>query len=930
MILFLVEIGEGRMLVMNRKMVSAITLTLLLTSMWTLAFNIQPVKAGGMVGVKAGDWIKCTYTISGWPSGTPYPEWLKVEFLSVEGTNATIRVTMRMSDGTEQSDTMTLDVAAGGGTFQGLSGFVIPANCTTGDSIYMTGYGNVTIAGETTGTYAGASRTVVYASFSQYGTQLTYYWDKQTGVMVEASVVSGSVTATAKATETNMWQAETIYIRADGSIDPPDAPISTVDNVTYTLTGNITGTTDGIVVERSNIIIDGAGYTVEGSRTEPYKGIYLSGMKNVTIKNVNVKHFYYGIWLASSSNNNSIVGNNITNNNYDGIYLVYSSYNSIAGNNVANNWCGILLSFYSSNNTVSANNVTNNFRWGIDVINSDQNTISGNVVTNNREGIYIETSSQNILRDNNLAGNRHNFGVFAFRFSVRMPGVDWDFFTEEVHLSTFIQDVDTSNTVNGKPIYYLVNQKNLLIDSSDIGYLALINCTNIHVKGLTLTNNGQGLLLAFTTNSTIENATIAHNSVGIHLLSSDANTIAANSISDNEFGISLYRSSSNNITKNTLTNNGYLYDGFYGGGIVIGLAVYSMGTVSWADEIIPSVGNIISSNMMSNNSVGIVLTNPGTTRTIINGNTISKNEEGIYIEFSASNNKIYHNNFIDNKKQVDIFWYGTAVNVWDDGYPSGGNYWSDYVGVDVKSGPGQDLSGSDGIGDAPYIIDANNRDCYPLMNPYGAPPPPTYTLTITTTAGGTTDPAPGTYSYTVNSTLQITAIPNVNYLFKYWELDGVNVGSANPYSVYMDKDHTLKAVFSPIPPPLSVSISPPSASILVGQSVTFTSTVSGGYTPYSYQWYLNGNPVSGATSNTWTFTPTTSGIYYVHLKVTDAKANTAQSDTARIAVATVPVGGYSFSIQVQTKTDPVLPYIALMATLTAIFTKLRPKTKRKR
>jgi len=128
---------------------------------------------------------------------------------------------------------------------------------------------------------------------------------------------------------------------------------------------------------------------------------------------------------------------------------------------------------------------------------------------------------------------------------------------------------------------------------------------------------------------------------------------------------------------------------------------------------------------------------------------------------------------------------------------------------------------------------------------------------------------------------------------------------------------------------LSATISPLSASTLVDQSVTFTSTVSGGYTPYSYKWYLNGNPVSGATSASWTFTPTTSGIYYIHLKVTDAKANTAQSDTARITVATVPVGGYSFPIQVTTKAEPVLPYIALIATLTAILTKLRPKTKRK-
>jgi hypothetical protein len=212
------------------------------------------------------------------------------------------------------------------------------------------------------------------------------------------------------------------------------------------------------------------------------------------------------------------------------------------------------------------------------------------------------------------------------------------------------------------------------------------------------------------------------------------------------------------------------------------------------------------------------------------------------------------------------------------------------------------------------------------------PPPPTYSLAITTTVGGTTNPSPGTYSYTANSSVPVTAIPNADYAFDHWELDTINVGSTNPYTVLMDNNHTLKAVFtySPPPPPLTASISPLSASILVGQSVTFSSTVSGGYIPYSYQWYLNGNPVSVATSPSWTLTPTASGIYYIYLKVTDAEANTAQSETARITVATVPVGGYSFPIQVQTKAEPVIPYIALILALTAIFTKLRPKTKRKR
>ena len=175
----------------------------------TATFTVLPAPPPPKAGVKAGDWIKYDYTVTGWPAGQPYPLWLKVEFLSVEETNATTQVTMHMSDGTEQNATVPVDVVAGGQAL-GLSGFIIPANWTTGYSINIGGAGftfSVTIAGETTRTYAGASRTVIYASFSQYGTQLTYYWDKQTGVMVEASTTSGTMTGTGKATETNIWQA---------------------------------------------------------------------------------------------------------------------------------------------------------------------------------------------------------------------------------------------------------------------------------------------------------------------------------------------------------------------------------------------------------------------------------------------------------------------------------------------------------------------------------------------------------------------------------------------------------------------------------------------------------------------------------------------------------------------------------------------------
>jgi hypothetical protein len=161
------------------------------------------------IGIKAGEWIKFEYRASGLPAGQSYPEWLKLDVLSVQGTRAVIRVTMPMPDGTEQSSNATMDLAAGSAEASGLSGFVIPASLTTGDSVYITGYGNMSIEGETTKSCVGASRTVVYASLPQNETHLTYYWDKSTGIMVEASVTSGNVTMTAKAIETNMWEATT-------------------------------------------------------------------------------------------------------------------------------------------------------------------------------------------------------------------------------------------------------------------------------------------------------------------------------------------------------------------------------------------------------------------------------------------------------------------------------------------------------------------------------------------------------------------------------------------------------------------------------------------------------------------------------------------------------------------------------------------------
>lgn len=170
---------------------------------YSITANFVAAQPGG-VGIKAGDWIKYDYTFTGWPAGQLYPEWLKLEFLSINGTVANVRVTVHISDGTEQSDSGPIDVGAGSDV-PGLAGIAIPTNRTTGDSVYIVGYGNLAIEGEAIRTYAGSDRTVVYAGFSQNETQATYYWDKLTGVMVELSSTTPGISGTAAAAETNMW-----------------------------------------------------------------------------------------------------------------------------------------------------------------------------------------------------------------------------------------------------------------------------------------------------------------------------------------------------------------------------------------------------------------------------------------------------------------------------------------------------------------------------------------------------------------------------------------------------------------------------------------------------------------------------------------------------------------------------------------------------
>jgi hypothetical protein len=83
---------------------------------------------------------------------------------------------------------------------------------------------------------------------------------------------------------------------------------------------------------------------------------------------------------------------------------------------------------------------------------------------------------------------------------------------------------------------------------------------------------------------------------------------------------------------------------------------------------------------------------------------------------------------------------------------------------------------------------------------------------------------------------------------------------------------------------LSVNVSPTSVTLNVGQPQLFTSSVSGGTSPYTYQWFLNGAAVQNATSSSWTFTPTSAGPYTVYVEVADSVGVQATSNTATVTV----------------------------------------------
>ncbi|KAF5437799.1 CASH domain-dontaining protein, partial [Candidatus Methanophagaceae archaeon] len=258
---------------------------------------------------------------------------------------------------------------------------------------------------------------------------------------------------------------------------------------------------------------------------------------------------YMGIYIENSINNN-IIDNNASNNDRDGIRLWnYSSSNSISGNAISNNnWSGVVLSS-SSDNTISGNDAGNNNEDGIAIIHSS-NTISSNSISNNKDGISLEASSNNTISSNTLSNNGDGISL-TYSSNNDISG---NTFTNDglVVLYAYKNDVN-DNTVNGKPLVYLEETADKKVTNA--GQVILVNCTNITVENLELSNTNVGVELWETEDSLISNNTVINNYFGINIGNSINNTITGNNVRKNTNGISLESSNNNQIYFNNFIDN---------------------------------------------------------------------------------------------------------------------------------------------------------------------------------------------------------------------------------------------------------------------------------------------------------------------------------------------------------------------------------------
>ena len=483
-------------------------------------------------------------------------------------------------------------------------------------------------------------------------------------------------------------------------------------------------------------------YVIEGWEITTGGGLagieILGTTKYFIIRNVLVHDVFDSSGVMISAPNGQLANSTITNNGYIGVDIETSTNILIHGDNVSSNYAGGIVVSRSDLVTLSSNNVSRNALsnvWppvevsGIEIKTSTRVTVAGNHLLSNDivpTGSPFQLSSLSISSDNTVNGRPVNYYngcsgttindgppqemIFALCNDVQITGTRLSRTGFGVQLlsvkgAMLSGDSFSDNTV-GIRVY---NSTGITVDTS---YLS-VNSTGIEVnlsstvtlRGNAVSSRGSGVQISYSKQVNVSqnqlNATISG------IIDGSSSTLTGNKVSGAEQGISVSEEGAGfNVTGNSMINNG------------IGIQfVGSAGCACWPA---PWINGTISSNVIQNNGNGIDVLEIGTLvrprfNVNITGNDLADNSVGVKVD-GAGGVRFYHNNFISNMVQAIDQGYST---IWDNGYPSGGNYWSDFTGKDNCSGPRQDICSSpDGIGDTQYTI-GQSIDNYPLMKPFG-------------------------------------------------------------------------------------------------------------------------------------------------------------------------------------------------------------------
>jgi parallel beta-helix repeat protein len=499
--------------------------------------------------------------------------------------------------------------------------------------------------------------------------------------------------ALALASETvNAPPSGIIRIRSDGAVEGTDKIQRNGD--VYTIIDDISGSAGNgdclIAVEKDSIVLDGAGHIIQGTGTGI--AIEMKGRNNVTIKNVVISNFGDGIDITYAYD----VENGL---------LINSSYNRVFDNTITTTYWGISLKF--ADHTIVSGNTINSLisKYGIMVEKSYYNTFVGNKLIGG--SLYMPSSTQSVFQNNKVkdkplvvledASNQLVDGagqVLLFNCNnMTIKNVDP---SADLRVTIQLQGTNNTEIKNCKGRIALVNSHNNTISKNQLA----------DIKSLALSDIGALALYSCNDNRITENVITAIDSYGIYLEYCANNSIYGNSISStSDAGIELLGSTGNNIHRNYVANSEC--------GIELSYVQFT------SNPTLP--GNCVNNSIYDNNIAGC---EQGISFKSAHGNSVFRNnitdssKQGVRL-FCSDNNAFYHNNFINNSQHANeqhAFWWGTGYeyyysvnNTWDNGYPSGGNFWSDYNGTDANG---------DGIGDIPYTVYENMTDHYPLMEPF--------------------------------------------------------------------------------------------------------------------------------------------------------------------------------------------------------------------